>query len=225
MFCFLVSLFFPFFFSFFIWVSANSVSCSYCLYLWMEKQGKHFCTNSVALCSIFILGLYKGTDYCQRLVTCQALSLRPVKWSKECRWKRKLLNKESCFWSNIIIYSSDQSLPFHCFMPSGAIGGQAVLKWVYLSHFLNEENESNLLEEAKQAWGTARMWNTRGKQNPRWEEKGEALRELQPPFPTLWREIPVSVKGNSNMTAQHTCLYLLTYRQPQHCPTGAPASP
>lgn len=42
-------------------------------------------------------------------------------------------------------------------MPSGAIGGQAVLQWIYLPNYLNEENESNLLEEAKQAWGAARM--------------------------------------------------------------------
>jgi len=36
-------------------------------------------------------------------------------------------------------------------MPFGDIGGQAVLQWVYLSHFINEENEaqeSNLLKEA-----------------------------------------------------------------------------
>lgn len=35
-------------------------------------------------------------------------------------------------------------------MPFGAIGGQPVVQWVYLSHFINEENEaqeSNSLEE------------------------------------------------------------------------------
>lgn len=70
---------------------------------------------------------------------------------------KKITKQGKLFLNNIIIYSSDQSLPSHCFMPSGAIGGQAVLQWIYLSHFLNEENESNLLEEAKQSWGTARM--------------------------------------------------------------------
>lgn len=59
-------------------------------------------------------------------------------------------------------------------MPFGAIGGQAVLQRVYLSHFMNKENraqENDLLEEAKQvpgrAQGTASVWNTHEKQNPR----------------------------------------------------------